>query len=192
MAKPYTQPMRSKQSKRKVPKPKKGMSYREYKPFDTILTFVPFLDGLDSNENMIDEKRMKKAYRKGTGKYRPCVIISTEGDSYTVAQCRSALNNKWPPRVPLTESEKAGFISDTSVCTSTEQLLYFKKDLTPQMRKLGHLTEKDRQIFADAYYYENHVQPTPKPSTVQLAHIKAKQSTQSVKARYYDKVEMDY
>ena len=60
------------------------------------------------------------------------------------------------------------------------------------MRKLGHLTEKDRQIFADAYYYENHVQPTPKPSTVQLAHIKAKQSTQSVKARYYDKVEMDY
>lgn len=123
-------------------------------------------------------------------------------DVYTVAQCRSALNNKWPPRVTLAESEKAGFISNTSVCTSTEQLLYFKKDLTPQMhfkkdltpqmRKLGHLTEKDRQIFADAYYYENHVQPTPKPSTVKLAHIKAKQSTQSVKARYYDKVEMDY
>jgi hypothetical protein len=192
MAKPYTQPMRSKRPKRSKPSSKKGSAYREYKPFDTILTFVPFLDGLDSNENIIDEKRMKKAYRKGTGKYRPCVIISTDGDSYTVAQCRSALNNKWPPRVALSESEKAGFISNTSVCTSTEQLLYFKKDLTPQMRKLGHLTEKDRQIFADAYYYENHVQPTPKPSTVKLAHIKAKQSNQSIKARYYDKVEMDY
>ena len=60
MAKPYTQPMRSKRPKRSKPSSKKGSAYREYKPFDTILTFVPFLDGLNSNENMIDEKRMKK------------------------------------------------------------------------------------------------------------------------------------
>ena len=59
------------------------------------------------------------------------------------------------------------------------------------LKKSPNEQSNDPQMSREEYN-KNHVQPTPKPSTVQLTHIKAKQSNQSIKTRYYDKVEMDF
>lgn len=136
------------------------------KPFDTVLTWIPFFPK-NHSDNRVTSELAQETYAQDRGKYRPCVVLGQDAkfeQDLVLAQIRSDVDSDWPPRHQI-DWKAAGLLHDSAILTSTYDLIRIPKDRIDQIHVIGHLAPEDIKSYQAAFYQENkkHHSPDAKP-----------------------------